>query len=77
MTRFSPQEARILHTAQASAYLDTVHGIVRSPKTLAADRYSNTGPEWVRIGKRGVGYYPSGLDAFAKKIITHMVREAA
>jgi hypothetical protein len=72
-----PHDDRLLNTEQSSAYLDVVHGIVRSPKTLAADRYSNTGPEWVRIGKRGVGYYPSSLDDFARKIITHPAREAA
>ncbi|MGJ0505768.1 MAG: hypothetical protein ACR652_01275 [Methylocystis sp.] len=67
----SPNPDRLLNTVEASRYLLALHGISYTPGTLTQFRYRECeGPEWVRIGKRGVGYYPFSLDRWARTIIS-------
>jgi hypothetical protein len=66
----------ILSPEQASARLAEL-GIRRAKTTLAKLRCLGGGPEFVKIGKRDVGYYQSGLDRYATEIISEPRRSTS
>ncbi|WP_063958318.1 helix-turn-helix domain-containing protein [Bradyrhizobium manausense] len=59
---------RFLSRTDAAAYLLKVHGLKRSPKTLAKMASQGTGPAFHKAG-RDVLYAPDDLNAWAKKTI--------
>ena len=69
MKRYSP--------AEATAYLEQVHGIRRAPRTLANLRYSGKGPSYVRISPKEVLYTERDLDNWAGKLTAGCYRSTA
>lgn len=56
---------KILNTREAVPYLLDKHGLVVAEKTLSKGRWSGTGPRFIKIGTRRVGYRPEELDSWA------------
>jgi hypothetical protein len=71
----SKKKPKLLRRAQASQYLQEVHGLQRSPATLASDACRGTGAEIVYVN--GIPYYQtSRLDAYAKASISEPTTRA-
>ncbi|HYH20116.1 MAG TPA: DNA-binding protein [Azospirillum sp.] len=58
-----------LRRAEASAYLKNVHGIVRSPATLAKYATMGGGPIFEKAGRTPL-YKPEYLDAWARSLLS-------
>ena len=58
-----------LNRREASKYLYEVHGIRRSPETLAKYASGGGGPVFQRAG-RGVTYTPPAIDSYAAEILS-------
>jgi hypothetical protein len=61
------KSARALTAVEAILYMQDVHGITRSPHSLAAYVTRGCGPAFIKIG-RSVRYFPSDLDEYVKRI---------
>lgn len=58
-----------LSRREASDYLKAKHGIIRAPSTLAKYVVTGGGPEFRRVGARGVAYDVPELDRYAEELI--------
>mgnify|MGYP001081421074 CR=1 FL=1 len=63
--------------AQASVYLMEVHGISRTPATLAKLACIGGGPKFRKAGTRTTIYARSGLDEWANSILSPVVENTA
>lgn len=61
----------ILRAPQASSYLNL------SQSTLAKARIYGTGPKWIRLSPRAVGYRLCDLDAWVASRVRNSTSEAA
>jgi hypothetical protein len=67
---------RLLRRHQASRYLEEVHGIKRSPKTLAKYAVLGGGPPFRKDGKTPL-YAPPDLDAYAESRLSKLVHSTS
>ena len=67
---------RRMRRAEASRYLAEVHGIVRSPATLAKYASLGGGPKYELAGKWPL-YRPEFLDEYAAAMLSRPVRSTA
>jgi hypothetical protein len=67
---------RRLNSREASAYLFEVHGIRRSPATLAKLRVVGGGPIFSKTGRTPT-YQPPHLDDYAEQITSRPVRSTS
>ena len=71
------KHSKLRDTRQSSKYLFEVHGVRRTPATLAKLRVLGTGPEFVKVGSRDVAYSKSSLDVFAQGLISRPMRSTS
>lgn len=67
---------RPLRRAEAARYLDEVHGVGRSPQTLAKYAVTGGGPLFRRAGRVPL-YMPADLDAWVASITSPPVRSTS
>jgi hypothetical protein len=72
----APQRQRRLRRTEACDYLRDVHGVVRSPKTLAKLAVQGGGPVMIYEGRIPT-YTPAALDDYAGSILSAPVRNTA
>jgi len=71
-----PEKTRRLRRDRASAYLKTVWGISRTPKTLAKEAVNGGGPTMEYDGR--IPLYTTGnLDEYAEKVLSAPVKSTA
>ncbi len=63
-------QRKLYTTAEASKYLAEAHGINRTGGTLCIYRVKGSGPAFVIVGQRQIRYTQSGLDDYAKVLIS-------
>lgn len=63
-------DLKLLTTNEASDYLATEHGVVRTPGTLAVYRVKGGGPKYRRVGIRQVRYTKPELNEYAASVVS-------
>lgn len=63
--------------AEASKYLETVHGIRRTASTLTKLAWKGGGPRFMKVGSAQVLYAQTDLDAWAAKLLSQPVEHTA